>query len=112
MNMNYKVKLTNYAIEQMSDIVSYISKTLRSPENARSWSAYVKKGIATLSLMPERLPLIQEEPWRSEGVRRLVIKNFLVYFWIDELQQIVWVIGIIYGKREQLSALENMPLSD
>ncbi len=110
--MKYKVKLTNYAIEQMTTIVSYISHTLLSPDNARSWAAYVKKGISTLDYMPTRHPLLQEEPWRSEGIRKLVIKNFYVYYWIDESQQIVWVIGIIYGKREQISELKKLPLTN
>ena len=28
--------------------------------------------------------LVDDEPWHSKGIRRLPIKNFLVYFWIDE----------------------------
>jgi hypothetical protein len=42
--------------------------------------------------MPGRFPLTEEEaPWRSKGIRRAVVENFLVYFWIDEPQDIVWV---------------------
>ncbi len=34
----YSVNLTEYAIEQMEEIVEYISKTLKEPDAAKKWS--------------------------------------------------------------------------
>ena len=60
--------------------------------------------------MPKRYPLIEREPWRSKGFRKMVVHNFIVYYFFDEQKQVVWVTMVIYGKRDQLNALKNMPL--
>ena len=71
---------------------------------------FLKAEIGKLSFMPGRFPLTEEEPWRSKGIRRAVVENFLVYFWIDEPQDIVWVTAIVYGRRDRIAALMDMPL--
>ena len=63
-----------------------------------------------LDQMPQRIPLTKEEPWRSCGIHQMVVKNHLVYFWIDEEKKIVQVTDVIYGASDQRKALENMPL--
>ena len=108
--MDYRVKLTDYAISQMQDAVRYISKVLLVPDVARKWSARMKKEIASLDHMPLRYPLVEEEPWRSEGIRMMPVENFLVYYWIDDPEKTVWVTAIVYGRRDQLSLLRNMPM--
>ena len=37
------------------------------------------------------------------------VKNFLVYYWIDEENKSVTVTAVIYGRRDQLAALASMP---
>lgn len=108
--MEYKVKLTNHAIRQMGEAVRYISKVLLVSDVAKGWSARVKREIASLNTMPRRHPLIEEEPWHTEGVRRMPVENFVVYYWIDEIKKTVWVTAIVYGRRDQLSELRNMPM--
>ena len=55
--------------------------------------------------MPERYSLVDEEPWRTEGMRKIIVKNFLIYFWIDEHNMKVQVTGVIYGRRDQVVQL-------
>lgn len=88
--MEYQVKLTDYAVEQLQEIVSYISNVLQSPETARRWLERIKLEISSLRTMPNRYPLTPEEPWRSEGIHKIPVENFLVYYWGDESQRIVW----------------------
>lgn len=80
MNTHYRVKLTDYAIEQMQDIVKYISETLLSPDTAMAWSDYVKNQIAKLDFQPSQYQLVDDEPWHSEGIHRMIVKNFIVYY--------------------------------
>ncbi|MCD8222744.1 MAG: hypothetical protein LUD07_11310 [Clostridiales bacterium] len=60
--MGYRVKLTDYAIRQMQDIVSYISKVLLVPDVALGWSDKIKNEIADLSYLPSRFPFVEDEP--------------------------------------------------
>ncbi len=104
--------MTNYAIEQMQETVSYISKILLSPDVARGWSDKVMSELASLKFFPSRHLLVEEEPWHTEGIHKFPIQNFIAYYWVDESKMTVWVTAIIYGKRDQLAALQQMPADD
>ena len=110
--MTYKVKLTNTALGQLKDTIGYISKVLLEPEIARSWSDRIKKEILSLDHMPFRCPLVEEEPWRTEGIHKMTVDNFIVYYWINEATCTVWVTAVIYGRRDQIAVLRNMPKHD
>ena len=107
--MTYQVKLTNHALAQLKEAVGYISKVLLVPVVARCWSDRIKKEILTLDHMPLRYPLVDEEPWRAEGIHKMTVENFIVYFWVNEDTSTVWVTAVVYGRRDQLSVLRNMP---
>ena len=107
--MDYKVKLTDHAIAQLQEAVIYISKVLQASTVAKHWAARVKKELASLSTMPARYPLTEEEPWHTEGIHKMSVENFLVYYWIDEEKKIVWITAIVYARRDQLRVLREMP---
>ena len=107
--MDYKVKLTDHAVAQLQEAVIYISKVLQASTVAKHWAARVKKELASLSTMPARYPLTEEEPWHTEGIHKMSVENFLVYYWIDEEKKIVWITAIVYARRDQLRVLRDMP---
>ena len=108
--MEYEVKITLYALRQMQEIAHYISAILQSPDNATHWLETIKSEIASLSSMPARVPLTEEEPWHSQGVHKMGVKNFLVYFWIDTVNLRVWITAVVYGRRNQRQQLEQMEM--
>lgn len=107
--MKYEVKLTETATQQLGDALFYISKVLLEPKIARDFSERIKKEIISLENMPFRHPLVHEEPWKTEGIRKMVVGNFLVYYWVDGADSVVWVTAVVYGRRDQLSVLRKMP---
>lgn len=44
--------------------------------------------------------------WHTENSRQ----NFFVYYWIDEAKEQVTVTAVVYGRRDQVTALLEMPL--
>lgn len=92
----------------MQEIVRYISNELFAPDAANNFLDQFQKSINGLSEIPDRYSLVDEEPWRNEGVRKIIVKNFLIYFWIDEPNRKVQVIGVIYGRRDQVSQLAKL----
>lgn len=111
MGNKYEIKVTRQALEQMREIAHYISYDLMAPEAADNLLDDLKASILKLSVLPKKYPLIEEEPWRSEGVRKIVVKNFLVYYWIDEEYNKVQVTAVIYSKRDQINQLKNMEMN-
>ena len=60
--------------------------------------------------MPARIKAVDEEPWHSRGIRKLIVKNFLVYFRIVEEEKTVYILNVIYARRDQLHVLEQMKI--
>ena len=106
----YTVKLTRQAEEQLREIVDYIRFTLQAPNTASKMLDTLAEEIYSLNQFPYRAPLTEEEPWHSQGVHRISVKNFLVYFWVDEAQKNVQVTGIIYGRRDQRHQLSSLDM--
>ncbi len=104
----YKIKLTPQAKEHLIQIRDYIGLELSAPVIAKNILEFFKEKIKTLSYLPERNPQIIEEPWGSNGVRKLIVKNYYVYYIISETEKTVKIIAVIYGKREQNSSLEEL----
>lgn len=48
--------------------------------------------------MPERFSIVEDEPWKSRGYRKMPVKNFLVYYYVDEENNTVWVTAVVYGR--------------
>ncbi len=106
--MQYQVKLTRQAIEQIRETRDYIANFLSEPETAQRWMENLRREFAKLYTMPLRFPLTEEEPWRTKGIRKMTVRNFLVYYNVDEDRETVWIIAVIYGRRDQAAALSDI----
>ena len=106
--MEYEVRITLQA--HLCEIRDYIAQKLLAPEAAKSTVQRSGTVMAALSKMPKRVPLVEEEPWRSEGVRVRAVKNFLIYFWVNEAEKTVQIIAVIYARRDQTSVLSQLDL--
>ena len=104
----YEVKISKQAEHQLKEIFQYISYTLQAPGTAEKMLDLLEKEILSLSSFPNRIPLTQDEPWHSQGVHKMVVKNYLVYFWVDENTQTVHIIAVVYGRRDQKQLLAHM----
>lgn len=112
MDDRYEVKVTSHAEASMREIAQYITFDLMAPEAAINLLVVLKQEMEKLVYMPGRVHLTPEEPWHSEGIHRLPVKNFYLYFWIDEDTKKVQVTDVNYIKRDQQRQLMNMPLDD
>ena len=106
----YEVRVTRQALEQMKEIVHYISNDLMALDAADNLLDKMKAEITKLPSFPKKHALIDEEPWRTEGVRKIVIKNFLIYYWVDDKNNRVQVTTVIYSRRDQTKQLSNMDM--
>ena len=106
----YEVRVTRQALEQMKEIVHYISNDLMAPDAADNLLDKMKAEITKLPSFPKKHALIDEEPWRTEGVRKIVVKNFLIYYWIDDENNRVQVTAVNYSRRDQIRQLSNMDM--
>lgn len=106
----YAVKIATQAEEQMQEITHYIASKLKALDAVLNLLDALEDAISSLSEFPQRIALTEEEPWHSYGIRKMPVKNFLVYFWIDEEHLKVQVTAVVYGKRDQVHQLSQMDM--
>ncbi len=104
----YQIIVTPDAEADLQELRYYITEVLAAPDTALRYLQTVHKEIAGLAVLPERVAPVLEEPWRSRGIRRVLVKNFYVYFRIDESTNRIYILNVIYGRRDQLQALRRM----
>ena len=81
---SYKIIITPDAEEDLFELRNYIADVLLARDTARNYIRTIRKEIATLSEMPAR------------------------YKPIDEDRKQVFVLNVIYARRDQLRMLEQM----
>ena len=74
----HEVRVTRQALEQIKEIVHYISNDLMAPDAAHKLLDKMKAEITKRSSLPKKHDLIDEEPWRTEGVRKVVIPSIII----------------------------------
>lgn len=104
----YRIIMTPDAADGLAELVDYIANVLLARDTARSYVRAIREEIASLAEMPAVYKLMDEEPWRSRGVRRFLVKNFYVYYRVEETTKTVYVLNVIYARRDQLTQLKEL----
>ena len=95
----YSVVYSPKAKEDLKEIYSYIAFTLMVPSTAEGQVDRIRKTIRSLDSMPLRNPAVDWEPWKSMGMYKIVVNNFVVFYTVDESVSTVTIIRIVYGGR-------------
>lgn len=91
--------MTEPAEMDLIDIINYIALELRAPSTAQKFLTKISKPIFELEQMPKKYPLVNDERLSSQGIRKLVVDNYIVFYTISETIYSVIIIRILYGKR-------------
>lgn len=102
-----KIVYTNTARRDLREIYEYVAYTLLVPDTAKALSEKIMGEVRSLESLPERNPLYRDEPWHSQGVRFLRVKNYLVVYTVNPDADTVSVARIMYGGRDISRQLEE-----
>ena len=109
---SYEIIITPDAEADLFEIRDYIAYTLLAPDVALTYIRAIRTEIQKLTYMASSIAPIEREPWNSRGVRKIIAKNFFIYYRPDNASCKVYILNVIYAKRDQLRALKNMNLHD
>ena len=109
---SYEIIVTPDAEADLYEIKNYIAETLLVPDVALNYIRVIRKEMEKLSYMADSIAPEEREPWHSRGVRKISAKNFYIYYRPDIVSGRVYVLNVIYAKRDQLKVLNKMNLYD
>ena len=108
----YEIIITPDAEADLFEIRDYIAYTLSVPDVALNYIRAIRSEIQKLTYMTSSIVPVKQEPWHSRGVRKIIVKNFYIYYRPDDTSSKVYILNVIYAKRDQLRALKNLNLHD
>lgn len=101
----YKIAVSEPAENDLRDIVRYISAQLSAPITALKMMDIIEETIVGLSDMPKRYPFVSDDRLKAMGYRKLLVKNYIVFFSVDDKSNIVDIERILYARRDWLHIL-------
>lgn len=96
----FEVVITQLAEQDLADIVRYISRELREPFIAKKLIGRIREAIMSLTQLPERNPLVSDERLASQGIRKLLVENYIVFYVISHQAPTVTVLRILFNRRD------------
>lgn len=102
----YRIEASVQARNDMLEIWDYIVTELQNPIAAGNLIDEIEKGIKFLATMPKQYKIVDIEPWRSQEIRKVRVKNFYVYYKIYEERSLVAIIMVTYVGRDQDAVLD------
>lgn len=104
----YRIKITRQAKEHLMLIRQYIAVESKEPTSAQKLLELLKSEMLCLETMPHRVKCIDEQPWHDLGFRKIKVKNYYIYFVIDENNKQIQILAVIYVRRDQANQLEQI----
>ena len=104
----YKIAVTRQAREHILEYARYIRYDLMNAIASDAFIQRIYNEIGTLEQMPARYPLTDEEPWHTEGIHKMLVGGYIIYYDIDESQALVLILAVVYGRQDQTAALGDI----
>ena len=95
----YTVQITATAERGFVDHALFIAEQERDAEPGRAWLARARAAAHTLGRLPRRWRVAEGYERVGYEVRRLILRNHLILFTVDEAAGTVYVVGVIRGSR-------------
>ncbi len=93
----YNIQLSIKAKDDIKNIVKYIKDELLEPSIDEKYVKLIQKELKSLEYFPQKFAIIDKELIGYDNVRKLIIKNYIAFYRINENKKIVNIERILYG---------------
>lgn len=102
----YKLEYLPVARRDMIEIVRYIGQELQNPTAADQLAMELIEAGDSIPKFPYANPaFIPIRPLKHE-YRKLLVQNYFMFYWVDEVKKLVTVARVVYARRDYERLLE------
>ena len=98
--MSWSIVYSEQAKQDLRSIYEYIAFSLLEKGTASQLYREIVMEINSLDVMPKRYPLYLDEPWHSLGVHYLSVKDYLIFYLVNDEAETVSIVRIGYGGQD------------
>lgn len=95
----YKIQFSKDAKKDLIDTYSYIKYNLQEPVIAKKLIAKIREEINKLKDNPRIYSIIKDEIIKKREIRKVKVNNYIVFYRVEENNNIVEIVRIMYGRR-------------
>jgi toxin ParE1/3/4 len=96
----YSVSFTEPAEEDLLSSLRYISDVLKAPTAAHQLLLDIEEKVKVLETAPLCCALVDDEYLCTKGIRSLLVRNYQVFYIVNENETAVSIIRILYARRD------------
>lgn len=96
----YQLEFLPIARKDMIDIVRYLSVDLQNLESASHLADELIQATKRLREFPYSAPVYQPIRPLTHEYRKLSVQNYLIFYWVDDRQQLITIARVVYAKRD------------
>jgi toxin ParE1/3/4 len=96
----YRVKIVPKAEEDLDEIFYYIALELNNKSAAEKMINLFSNKILRLQEFPFSCSLVEDDLLKDKGYRKLIIDNYIVFYIVNEEDQQVIVMRVLYGRKK------------
>ena len=97
---HFKVFIEPAAKTDLHDILPYITEALYEPKIAERICESIETAIFSLQQLPMRYNVIEEEPFSSKMIRKMPVKNYSIFYTVDNAGKEVHILRVVYSRRD------------
>jgi addiction module RelE/StbE family toxin len=96
----YNLEFLPIAQQDMTEIVQYISRDLCNPMAANRLADDMIDAANRLCDFPYINAVHQTIKPLKHEYRKLIVKNYVIFYWVDENRKLVTIARVIYARRD------------
>lgn len=102
MDINYEVEFTYECNQEIKKIYNYIRDNLYAEQSAKKIMNMIEEYTSNLAYSPRMFAEIPQYVGTNNVYRKIVIKNYIILYTIDEENKKVYISHMYYGKSNYL----------
>ena len=106
----YQLVFLPIAKQDMVDIAKYIAVELCNPAAANKLGDEMIEAAERICDFPHINAIHRAVKPLKHEYRKLIVKNYILFYWIDEIEKLITVARVIYARRDYNELLQTAHL--
>jgi plasmid stabilization system protein ParE len=103
----YFVDITDAAENDILSTADHVANVLKAPVAANNLLDELEKIEQTLAATPYIYPKAPDDYLAEKGLRFVMVKNFILFYTVNDKEQKVYGIRFLYGRRDWKNILRE-----
>ncbi len=101
----YRVDVSEPAEDDLREIIGYIAARFGAPQTALDMLKAVEQALSDLADTPKKHQLVGDERLAAMGYRKLTVKNYCIFYTVDEKNKVIDAERVLYTRRDWAALL-------